>query len=69
MSDKEGENNMTCSTEIISYMHQYLDEEIEEENLKELKKHLDQCEECATHFHELKKTIALVKVLLTFKHQ
>lgn len=61
MSDKEGENNMTCSTEIISYMHQYLDEEIEEENLKELKKHLDQCEECATHFHELKKTIALVQ--------
>jgi len=61
MSDKEGEINMSCSTRIISYMHQYLDEEIEEENLKELKQHLDQCEECATHFHELKKTIALVQ--------
>ena len=61
MSDKEGEINMTCSTKIISYMHQYLDEEIEEEHLKELKEHLDQCEDCATHFHELKKTIALVQ--------
>jgi anti-sigma factor RsiW len=61
MSDKEGEMNMTCSTKIISYMHEYLDEEIEEVHLKELKEHLDQCEECATHFHELKKTIALVQ--------
>jgi len=61
MSDKEGEINMTCSTKIISYMHQYLDEEIEEVHLKELKEHLDQCEECAIHFHELKKTIALVQ--------
>ncbi|WP_284561398.1 anti-sigma factor family protein [Bacillus sp. T2.9-1] len=61
MSDKEGEINMTCSTKIFSYMHQYLDEEIEEVHLKELKEHLDQCEECAAHFHELKKTIALVQ--------
>lgn len=52
---------MTCSEKIVEYMHQYLDEEIEEENRKELKAHLTECEDCAIHFHELKKTIALVQ--------
>ncbi|MGG0737255.1 zf-HC2 domain-containing protein [Niallia taxi] len=52
---------MTCSTEVIEYMHQYLDEEILEQDKVKLKKHLDECEDCAIHFHELKKTIALVQ--------
>jgi len=52
---------MNCSTNMIIYMHEYLDEEIEETHLKELQEHLNQCEACATHFHELKKTIALVQ--------
>ena len=52
---------MTCSSKIITYIHEYLDEEIEENHMKELQEHLQQCEACATHFHELKKTIALVQ--------
>lgn len=60
MSDKEGEN-MNCSANIIEYMHQYLDEEIEDQHKKVLITHLDECEDCAVHFHELKKTIALVQ--------
>lgn len=42
-------------------MHEYLDEEIDVNHKEELKKHLQECEECAIHFHELKKTIALVQ--------
>lgn len=42
-------------------MHEYLDEEIEEDHKRELQEHLQTCESCATHFHELKKTIALVQ--------
>ncbi|PKG23148.1 anti-sigma factor family protein [Niallia nealsonii] len=52
---------MTCPTRIIEYMHEYLDEEIEVNHREELKKHLQECEECAIHFHQLKKTIALVQ--------
>ncbi|KAB7668960.1 anti-sigma factor family protein [Bacillus sp. B1-b2] len=52
---------MTCSSKIVTYMHEYLDEEIEEDHKRELQEHLQTCESCATHFHELKKTIALVQ--------
>lgn len=46
---------------MIAYMHEYLDEEISAEDEKVLKEHLQQCKECFTHFHELEKSIALVK--------
>ncbi|CAM3612168.1 anti-sigma factor family protein [Cytobacillus oceanisediminis] len=52
---------MKCPAEIILYMHEYLDEEISAEHEKELRVHLQSCEECQNHFHELKKTIALVQ--------
>lgn len=52
---------MKCPAEIILYMHEYLDEEISAEHEKELRAHLQSCEECQNHFHELKKTIALVQ--------
>ncbi|MFT8320037.1 MAG: anti-sigma factor [Bacillus sp. (in: firmicutes)] len=52
---------MTCSNKIIEYMHDYLDEEIEADHKEKLKEHLQKCEACSTHFHELKKTIALVQ--------
>ncbi|TFD94304.1 anti-sigma factor [Jeotgalibacillus sp. R-1-5s-1] len=51
----------TCPEHIVHLMHEYLDEEISQEQEKELKTHLQQCEACKTHFHELKKTIALVQ--------
>lgn len=52
---------MKCPAEIILYMHEYLDEEISAEHEKVLREHLQSCEECQNHFHELKKTIALVQ--------
>ncbi|WP_419160685.1 zf-HC2 domain-containing protein [Rossellomorea sp. BNER] len=51
----------TCPNEIIDYMHEYLDEEISHEHEQVLKGHLQTCEECQKHFHELKRTIALVQ--------
>ncbi|MBM7588157.1 anti-sigma factor RsiW [Bacillus pakistanensis] len=51
----------TCPNEIIDYMHEYLDEEISHEHEQVLKEHLHTCEECQKHFHELKRTIALVQ--------
>lgn len=52
---------MNCPKEIIEYMHEFLDEEISAEHEKILRHHLQQCKECQSHFHELKKTIALVQ--------
>lgn len=52
---------MKCPAEIILYMHEYLDEEISAEHERELREHLQNCEDCQTYFHELKKTIALVQ--------
>lgn len=52
---------MKCPAEIIIYMHEYLDEEISAENELKLRTHLQSCKECQTHFHELRKTIALVQ--------
>lgn len=51
---------MKCP-EYIAYMHEYLDEEISAEHKKKLKEHLSECAECQTHFHELEKSVALVK--------
>lgn len=52
---------MKCPAEIVQYMHEYLDEEITKEHELQLRDHLISCPECQTHFHELKKTIALVR--------
>ncbi|MDK7668548.1 anti-sigma factor family protein [Cytobacillus oceanisediminis] len=52
---------MKCPAKMVVYMHEYLDEEISAEHEKELRAHLQNCEECQIHFHELKKTIALVQ--------
>ena len=42
-------------------MHEYLDDEISAEHEKDLREHIHSCSECEMHFHELKKTIALVQ--------
>ncbi|MEH7381057.1 anti-sigma factor [Bacillus sp. JJ1533] len=53
---------MNCSeNNMIELMHNYLDEDISEEEEKLLREHLHVCEACHQHFHELKKTIALVQ--------
>ncbi|MFT4413461.1 zf-HC2 domain-containing protein [Fredinandcohnia humi] len=53
---------MNCSEDsMIQLIHNYLDEEISEEEEKMLREHLQACDSCNRHFHELKKTIALVQ--------
>jgi anti-sigma factor RsiW len=52
---------LKCPAEMVIYMHEYLDEEISAENERELREHLQSCQECQQHFHELRKTIALVQ--------
>ncbi|MBA9029396.1 anti-sigma factor family protein [Peribacillus huizhouensis] len=52
---------MKCPDEVYEYMHNYLDEEISAEDEESLRKHLQDCEECRTYFHEMKKAVALVQ--------
>ncbi|MBS4192881.1 anti-sigma factor [Bacillus sp. FJAT-49705] len=52
---------MKCPAEVVLYMHQYLDEEISADHERELRAHLQSCKDCQAHFHELRKTIALVR--------
>jgi anti-sigma factor RsiW len=52
---------LKCPEEMIQYMHDYLDEEILPEHEEILREHLQSCQECQTIFHELKKSIALVR--------
>ena len=50
-----------CPEEIIEFMHDYLDGDLNRENEETLKHHLQECTECQHHFHELKKAIAFVQ--------
>lgn len=50
-----------CPDEIIEYMHNYLDDDLSTEEEHKLRSHLQKCENCREHFHELKRTIALVQ--------
>ncbi|WP_050183157.1 zf-HC2 domain-containing protein [Domibacillus robiginosus] len=51
----------SCPKRIVHYMHEYLDGDIQEKEKKELKYHIETCQDCKQHFAELKKTIALVQ--------
>lgn len=42
-------------------MHDYLDGDISTEDESLLKKHLEDCEDCQKHFHELNRTITLIR--------
>ncbi len=46
---------------MVELIHKYLDEDISEEEEKILREHLHTCHTCNQHFHELKKSIALVQ--------
>ncbi|MFG6116022.1 zf-HC2 domain-containing protein [Halobacillus sp. MO56] len=52
---------MNCKQEAIGLMHKYLDDGLTQEEEKKLRLHLESCRDCQTHFHELKRTISLVK--------
>lgn len=50
-----------CPERIVHYMHEYLDGEISREHELELKSHLQSCQECRNHMHELSDVVAFVK--------
>lgn len=53
--------SLKCPTEIIQYMHEYLDEELSAEKEKVLREHLQLCADCQTYLHEMKRSIALLQ--------
>jgi anti-sigma factor RsiW len=52
---------LRCPDQIIELMHDFLDEELNQENERLLREHLKDCGDCESLFYELKKTIAFVK--------
>ncbi|WP_277586708.1 zf-HC2 domain-containing protein [Psychrobacillus antarcticus] len=50
-----------CPERIVHFMHEYLDGEISREHELELKSHLQSCEACQVHMHELSDVVAFVK--------
>ncbi|AQQ51824.1 anti-sigma factor family protein [Planococcus lenghuensis] len=50
-----------CPDRIIDLMHDYLDGDINSREEQTLKQHLQTCEKCQQHYHELTKTAALIQ--------
>ncbi|GIN20625.1 MAG TPA: anti-sigma factor [Bacillus bacterium] len=50
-----------CSEEIVLYMQEYMDGDLTQDKERVLKEHLQKCQDCQSHFQELKRTEALVK--------
>jgi anti-sigma factor RsiW len=50
-----------CPEDLVEYMHDYLDGDLSVEKEELLKGHLQSCEDCQNHFHDLKKALALVQ--------
>lgn len=53
--------NVNYHDEAIGYMHRYLDGDLKHVEEKFLRRHLEQCETCQEHFHELNRTITLLQ--------
>ncbi|MYL21866.1 anti-sigma factor [Halobacillus litoralis] len=51
---------MNCRKEAITLMHKYLDGELNKEEERRLRDHLQSCPSCQSHFHELKRTTTLI---------
>ncbi|WP_217587126.1 zf-HC2 domain-containing protein [Lentibacillus saliphilus] len=52
---------MNCEKEVIELMHKHLDGELTNKEQTALSEHLEKCEDCQKHFHELKRTITLLQ--------
>ncbi|WP_407058319.1 anti-sigma factor family protein [Tigheibacillus jepli] len=52
---------MNCDKEAVELMHKYLDKDMTTEDQAKLAQHLENCEDCQKHFHELKRTISFIK--------
>ncbi|GAA5416981.1 anti-sigma-W factor RsiW [Paraliobacillus ryukyuensis] len=52
---------MNCKKEVVHLMHKYLDGDLTSQEEKQLKLHLQNCNDCQKYFHELARTDALIK--------
>lgn len=52
---------MNCKKEAIKLMHHYLDGDITKDDENKLRHHLEDCNDCQKHFHELKRTLTLIQ--------
>ncbi|KHE71300.1 anti-sigma factor [Halobacillus sp. BBL2006] len=52
---------MKCNKEAVALMHKYMDGDLNKEEERRLRDHLQACPSCQSHFHELKKTTTLIK--------
>ncbi|QDP38928.1 anti-sigma factor family protein [Radiobacillus deserti] len=58
---------MECNKEAIKLMHKYLDRELSQKEEQELRAHLQTCEKCQHHFHDLKRTVTLLESTSTIQ--
>ncbi len=56
-----GVSKMKCPKHVEEMIHKYLDGDLHEDEGRELKKHLQSCEDCKAHYQELEKAVAFVK--------
>ena len=61
MFNKGEKYNMECKKEVVSLIHKYLDEEINEQERIALENHLNECPQCKKHMDELKRSIAFIQ--------
>ncbi|MBM7599451.1 anti-sigma factor RsiW [Virgibacillus halotolerans] len=52
---------MDCNREYAQLMHQYLDGDLNQREEAILRLHLEGCEVCQKHFHELKRTLTFIQ--------
>lgn len=52
---------MNCDKQAVALMHKYMDGDLNREEERRLRNHLQVCKACQNHFHELKKTTTLIK--------
>ncbi|MGY0693971.1 anti-sigma-W factor RsiW [Virgibacillus sp. FSP13] len=52
---------MECNHKAIELMHKYLDGDLTKSEEESLRGHLENCESCQQHFHELKRTITWIQ--------
>lgn len=52
---------MNCKEEAIDLMHSYLDGDLSKDEEDMLRTHLEHCENCQKHFHELNRTVTFLK--------
>ncbi|TGB02042.1 anti-sigma factor family protein [Halobacillus salinus] len=51
---------MNCKQEAVALMHKYMDGDLNKEEERRLRDHLQACQACQSHFHELKRTTTLI---------